>query len=443
MNVLKNRMQRRDFLRNLAKAGLTTAFASQYLLSANVFAQTGGAKRFVMVFYPNGCTRNMWHSYNLGALGSSSFATSPLLQLTPHINKVVAFKNLTLKEHGGNEAHPDACRGVFSGGVANGTTFDVAIGEALGGRLTNNMHVGVWTSKVKGTEYMPFTDKNGNKIGVIDNPQQIYDNLLADVVRNSGSNTPDPETARRQKILESLHENLDLLQANSLNVKQEGKLLTHEESLNYYQNVLSGSLDIGGSGFSRPTIGMTGVDNDADLIAKEQMRNIAMAFQADITRTASFQFMGAQDESLTINFPSIRPYMGAFANPPELYYNQVRSHVSSHDVSPLFDAQTRWYNNMVAYLMDELAVRPDLAYGGTLLDNTLILVMSEMGAGDHQQENPGIYVAGGAGGAIQGGKAIDTANTGMSNLYLSIAKAFGLNWNRYGNSNGLVNGFLR
>lgn len=442
MNVLKNKMQRRDFLRSIAKLGLTTAFSSQFMLSANVFAQTAGAKRFVMVYYPNGCVRDKWHSYTAGALGGNSFATSPLQHLNAHLTKLIPIKNLTYNGHGGSSGHPEACRGVFSGGQEYAPTFDVAMGEALGGRLTKNMHVGVWSSKAKGTEYMPFTDKNGNKIQVSDNPQQVYDALLADVV-GSSSGAADPDAARRKKVLESLHENLDLLQANTLNVKQQGKLLTHEEALNYYQNALSGSLDIGGTNFTRPAIGMTGIDDDADAIAKAQMRNIAMAFQADITRTASFQFMGAQDESLKINFPAIRPYMGDYGSGEKLTYNETRSHVSSHNESALFDAQTRWYNIMVAYLMDELAARPDVAYGGTLLDNTLILVMSEVGGGNHQQENPGIYVAGGAGNAIRTGTAIDANNTGMSNLYLDIAKAFGLNWTRYGNSSGGVNGFLR
>lgn len=442
MNVLKNKMQRRDFLRTIAKMGLTTAFTSQFMLSANVFAQTAGAKRFVMVYYPNGCVRDKWHSYNVGALGSSSFTTSPLQHLNAHLNKIVAIKNLNYNGHGGNSGHPESCRGVFSGGQEYAPTFDVSIGEALGGRFTKNMHVGVWTSKAKDAAHMPFTDKNSNKIQVSDDPQQVYDMLIADVVRNSGG-TPDPDTERRKKILETLHENLDLLQANTLNVKQQGKLLTHEEALNYYQNTLSGTLDIGGTGFSRPAIGMTGINDDGDAIAKAQMRNIAMAFQADITRTATFQFMSAQDESLKINFPAIRPYMGEYGSGEKLTYNQNGSHASSHDESSLFDAQTRWYNIMVAYLMDELAARPDVTYGGTLLDNTLILVMSEVGGGNHQQENPGIYVAGGAGNAIRSGTGINAGNTGMSNLYLDISKAFGLNWGGYGNSSGGVTGFLR
>ena len=396
-----------------------------------------------MVYYPNGCSREKWHAYETGGLGAGSLADSPLSPLDNHINNLVPIKNLTFAGHGGSSGHPEACRAVFSGGVDRAPSFDSEIGNALGGTLTNNLHVGCWSSKAKGSEYMPFTNINGNKIDVPDNPQMIYDNLLADVVNGGNQSETSPEDLRRNRVLESLHENLDLLQANSLNVSQQGKLLTHEESLNYYQNVLNSSLDIGdGTGFSRPTVGMSGLNEEAEAVTQAQMRNIAMAFQANVTRTASFQFMGAQDESLQINFPSIRPYMGDYGSGDKLYWNQTRSHVSSHDESDVFNSQTLWYNMMVAYLMDQLASRPDTAYGGTLLDNTLILVMSEVGGGNHQQENPGIYLAGGAGNAINKGIAIDANNAGMSNLYLDIANAFGLGWNNYGNSFGGVNGLL-
>ncbi|WP_246072374.1 DUF1552 domain-containing protein [Catenovulum sediminis] len=291
MNILKNKMQRRDFLRTMAKAGLTTAFASQFAFSNKAFAAAGDAKRFIMVFYPNGCVRDSWHSYNLGGLSSGSFDTSPLQPLNSHIDKILPIKNLTYAGHGGSSGHPEACSGVFSGGIQNATTFDVSMGEALGGQLTNNLHVGCFSSKTISTAYMPFTDKNGNKIDVPDDPQMIYDNLIADVVGQDNSD-PSPETIRRRRVLESLHENLDLLQANALNVKQQGKLLSHEESLNYYQNILTSSLNVGTGNYSRPVIGMTGIEADAEQIAKEQMRNIAMAMQANITNTASFQFMG-------------------------------------------------------------------------------------------------------------------------------------------------------
>ena len=272
MKLLKQKTQRRDFLRFIAKAGLTTAFASQFVFAPKVFGAAGSAKRFVMVYYPNGCVREKWHDYTTGSLSANSFDNSPLQPLSSHYNQLLPIKKITFNGHGGVSAHPEACRGVFSGGVDGATTFDVAIGEALGGTLTNNIHVGCWSSKAKGSEYMPFSDKNGNKIDVPDNPQTIFDNLLADVVNVEPES---PQDSRRKRVLEALHENLDLLQGNNLNIKQQGKLLSHEESLNYYQNVLNSSVDVGnGSGFSRPTIGMTGVNDDAELIAQAQMRKM-------------------------------------------------------------------------------------------------------------------------------------------------------------------------
>lgn len=441
MKILNKKMQRRDFLRNIAKAGLTISFASQFMFVKNAFAAAGGAKRFVFVYYPNGCVRDKWHNYPTGALNGGSLTNTPLEPLTPYVDKLVAFKNLSYNGHGGSSGHPEACNGVFSGGTSHGTTFDVALGEQLGGTFSNNLHTGLWTSQGKGAEYMPFTDKNGNKIFPNDNPQTVFDNTLADLVNNSDGDSD--ETILRKRVLESLHDNLDLLQANSLNIKQTAKLDSHESALNYYQSVLNGNIDLGnGSGYVRPTVGMSGINDEAEEACKAQFNNIAMAFQAGITRTASFQFMTAQDESLKINFPSIRPYMGDFGSGDKLQYNETRSHVSSHNESSLFDSQTRWYNMMVAHLLEQLSARDDLAYGGKLIDNTMVLVMSEVGGGNHQQENPGVYAIGGAGGAMNGGIGIDCGGAGMSNVYLDISKAFGLNWANYGNSFGSINGFL-
>lgn len=441
MKLLKKKMQRRDFLSHIAKAGLTVAFANQFMFTRNAFAAAGGAKRFVFVFYPNGCVRDKWHSYPTGALNSASLTNTPLEPLAPYADKLVAFKNLSYNGHGGSSGHPEACRGVFSGGRENQPSFDVALGENLGGTLTNNLHVGLWSSQTQGAAYMPFTDKNNNKIYPNDNPQSVFDNTLADLVDTSSGESD--ESILRKRVLESLHDNLDLLQANTLNVRQTAKLNSHEQALDYYQSVLNGNINLGdGTGYVRPAIGMTGINSEAESVCKAQFDNIAMAFQADITRTASFQFMAAQDEQLKINFPSIRPYMGDFGTGDKLQYNETRSHVSSHNESDLFDSQTRWYNLMVAYFIDQLSMRDDLAYGGKLIDNTLILMASEVGGGNHQQENPGVYVIGGAGGAINGGTAIDCGGAGMSNLYWDISKAFGLNWQNYGNSFAGINGFL-
>lgn len=437
MNILTKKIQRREFLRNISRAGLTVAFTSQFM-SPMAFAQTTGAKRFVMVFYPNGVKRgdDAFHAFNLGPLGSNSFGVSPLSQLAENADKVVAIKNLNFNGVGGSSGHPDACKALFGGGY-EGPSFDTALGEALGGSVKNNVHLGVWSSRAIDTQHMPFSDKNGSKILVPDDPQTFFDFNLA---RFQGNTPADPENELRKRVLESLHENLDLLQAQQLNVTQEGKLLSHEEALSFYQNALNstGSFD----GIVSPNLSMTGVNEEAQAVGEAQMRNIAMSFQANITNVASLQILGAQDESLKINFPSIRPYMGEFGSGDKLQYNETKSHVASHDEKPTFVAQAHWYCEMVNYLTNQLNSRQDLAYGGTLMDNTVILVMSEMGGGNHQQEDVGAFVVAGSRTGINTGMGLDAGNKTIASLFWDISNAFNLGWNNYGKSDGGIPGFL-
>jgi hypothetical protein len=327
-------MQRRAFLKNIAYAGLTTSFAGR-LMSPNALAQTAQARRFV---FPNGVSRGntRWHQFNLGQLNSNSFWTSPLSELSSNFDKIVAFKTLNFTGAGGNSGHPEACETLFSGGQP-GQSFDTFMGRSLGGRLRDNVHLGVWSSRARSKNHMPFSDANGQKIEVPDDAQLFYNNNLAGFQSNNSSINNGADVVMRQHVIESLHENLDVMQTQALNVKQQGKLLSHEESLNFYQSVLASNTAI--DGISSPGISMTGEDATAHDIALAQTRNIAMSFQADVTSTATLQLMSAQDESLKINFPSIRPHMGEFGSGDKLFYNDTRSHVGSLGEKLTYTAQ--------------------------------------------------------------------------------------------------------
>lgn len=437
MNLLKLKMQRRSFLKKLAYAGLTTSFAER-LVSTHAFAMTTQARRFVLVYYPNGVSQGdtAWHQFNTGQLNSNSFGSSPLSELSENFDKVVAFKNLDFIGAGGNSGHPEACETLFSGGRP-GQTFDAFMGRSLGGRLRDNIHLGVWSSRARSKNHMPFSDANGQKIEVPDDPQIFYNNNLA-AFQSGGNGADDADVIMRQRVLESLHENLDLMQAQTLNLKQQGKLLSHEESLDFYQSVLSSNSSV--EGIRSPNISMTGEDSIGHDLALAQTRNIAMAFQADISSTATLQLLSAQDESLKINYPSIRQYMGEFGSGNKLQFNETRSHVASHDEKPTFTAQAHWYCQIVNNLINELSQRDDPKWGGTLMDHTVMLVMSEMGGGNHQQDNTGTFVVAGNNTGVQTGMGIDAGGRTSANLMLEVANKFGLNQSVYGNSNGGIPG---
>ncbi|SMF58157.1 DUF1552 domain-containing protein [Pseudobacteriovorax antillogorgiicola] len=430
MKALQLKSKRRDFIRNMIKSGSFLACVDALGWSSLLAAPS--LKRFVMIYYPNGCVRDRWHSYPIGELSPASLSRSPLEPLTNHLDKLTLFKNLSYAGHGGSSSHPEACRGVFSGGVPGHMSFDTSLGMSIPGRLTNNIHLGLWTSLAKGSEYMPFTDESGRSIVPADDPLQVYDQLIGDL---GGGDQGNPQTASRKRILSALMENLDLMQSIDLPTSQAQKLIAHENSLQYYQKVLEAGFGDGVE-LVRPSVSMGGINEEAEDICKAQMKNIATMMQADVSKIFSFQFMAAQDESLKINFPSIRPYMGSFGSGEKLNYNETRSHVSSHNESALFDSQTRWYNMMIAYLVDELTRRIDPVFGGALIDHTLILVMSEVGGGNHQMENPGVLTISGQHSPVARRRAIDCRGAGMSSLFLDIARAFGLSWDNYGNSFG-------
>ena len=86
-----------------------------------------------------------------------------------------------------------------------------------------------------------------------------------------------------------------------------------------------------------------------------------------------------------------------------------------------------------AYFIQKLKGFPDGAV--TLLDNTAAVLSTQNGtstqvafaATDHPKTNSPFVVAGSCGGAWKTGRVIDCANRAHNDVYLSIAKAIGMN----------------
>jgi hypothetical protein len=90
----------------------------------------------------------------------------------------------------------------------------------------------------------------------------------------------------------------------------------------------------------------------------------------------------------------------------------------------------RFYGKQFKYLLDRMSsvVEPN---GKTLLDNSLVLWISEFGdGGGHQTTNLPIVLAGGLQGALRGGRFIDVSGSSTryttADLHTSILKLFGI-----------------
>ncbi len=155
---------------------------------------------------------------------------------------------------------------------------------------------------------------------------------------------------------------------------------------------------------------------------------IAVAYQADLTRVASY-IMVAEGTNRSYNHlgvpDSFHP-LSHHANNLERMHKLVRIQ--------------RYHVERFADFVAKLADTPDGE--GTLLDNSMFLYGSNMANSDlhNNYPVPNILVGGGAG-ALAGGRQIELPErTSISNLHLTILNKAGAEYERFGDSTGVIAG---
>jgi len=340
------------------------------------------------------------------------------------------------KNQGVDGGHENAPFMALSGGDWNKRTIESHIAAEMG---VKPIYVGV---RCNGGN-APFREFDNVRTVPEENPQTFYDSNFKG--REGGGTEVTPENLRRQRILEALEENLDLLQANNLSAKEVQKLEVYDSSLAFYRSVLDSDIDF--AGFVRPTIGAGANDRiEPELAAIAQVDNIAMAFASDFTRVAGYQFIQINQDPIFQNFPSMGEWLGDYAfGGPSSTHSENKTHAASHGAAVggnpaghVLNAQTAWYNMMVANLVEKLKVIPDPVFEGSVFDNTVMTIMSENGHGaDHLNENLGIYVVAGNNTGINTGRGIDVGGSrGPADLQYELGRLFNKNWNGFGQSVG-------
>lgn len=416
------------------------------------------AKRLILVTYPNGAILRRWHlgGTTLAADGrilprsALSFALDPL---RPYANFLMPLRHLNTLGHGGSSSHPEAASRVLSGGNTGQPSIEVSVALELNSRSESPLplpyiHLGLFTRYNKGKEYLMFRDANGQPIFPEDDPVKAARILF-------GAEAADtPDTDRQKVILQQLiadaGRKAECCPAGGL---AAAKLRAHVSSLVSYLEILENRKP-GGS--CRPTQ-LTGMTTDqrsnntlAEDIVRSQWRNIVAAASCGITRVFGFSFMSAQDDSLYINFNSIKDLLdgadgGGFGSDRK-WWNQNQSHSSSHEANEVFAVQNRWYNMMIAELLEMLRTTPDPESNGArnLLDSTVVCVVSENGeSANHGQEDVGWYLAGGANSRFMPGRVLECSGRGSSDLLLELARIMGLDWSTYARSSGGLPGLAR
>jgi hypothetical protein len=268
---------------------------------------------------------------------------------------------------------------------------------------------------------------------------RIADRIIGGMTTDPGPpiGTPmgaDKALLARKSLLDYLRDDVTVFKGR-LGAPEKSKMDFYLESLRTLER------DIGnmGGGDIKPTASCSkGTSPDATLMKDAHVNDmpmmnhlfldtIAMAFACGVTRVASAMWGGGQSDE-SINFGGIN--MGD-------WHSVSHGDPGGGAGQQMIKLQAYMAGELV-YFANKLKTYQDGAV--SLLDNTAVVLSTQngfstqVGVGgakmDHDKHNTPFIVAGSCGGEGTGwktGQLIDGGNRAHNDLYLSIAKAFGMN----------------
>lgn len=424
MTTLNNN-SRRKFLMNLARTGALLPFAGQ-LIGTNAFAQTAGAKRVLFLYYPNGVVPYTWRpTQDSGAITNGTELSFGLGPLKDYHNKMIVLKNCTLDIGPGAGAHKNDMRGILTGNneISNGSaSIDHLIAEKLG-------NLGVLNLGVRnGTDSSMMISKARNRStmdrDLPNNDPKVVSQNLASRVGGGGI------TDLQRRMYETILTDFDNLASASLDSVRKSKIDEHAAALRN----LKDQAGVGACGFTTTTVTDSSYLSTGQLtqtewqlfpsLCRAQVDNIVGAFSCGLHKVATLQLSKGDENGNLVNYSydecwamsqlavtqGIRATEGGgIVSNPTRWYNEHSSHSASHSPGNApHSAQVRWYHSLLAYTLQQLNAKG-------ILDDTLVVMTSEVGDGSQHGGAAGsVIVAGGAGGTLQMGRVIKCGD-GMNN----------------------------
>lgn len=221
--------------------------------------------------------------------------------------------------------------------------------------------------------------------------------------------------ARKQSVLDFARGNLARI-APRLGGPERERLDRHVQAIRETEQLLDRT-----AGFDTTVlrdqvsgVDITKLDENHGAIGRAQLELVRAAFQCDLTRVATFGWACGQT---VVNFSRIIPGL------QDLGFHALTHAGGNHEHDEA--AIHRWYNEQFAGFLRSMRDTPDRD-GRSLLDNTLVVVWSEMRLGIHTFDNVPIQVFGGANLGHTGGRLIRYGNRPTNDMWLAIANQFGL-----------------
>ena len=446
MIITKHSLPRRTFLRGVGASlalplldGMVPAFAAVRRSAAKP------VPRLFTGYVPNGVIMDQWTP---AAAGSLADLPATLQPLTPFKDKLLVVSGLAdapafpLPGEGTGD-HVRAAATFLTGvhpkktdgpDIRGGTSMDQIAARVLGTEtVLASLELAIDPNELIGACEAGWSCAYANTLSwrnptnplpMENQPRAVFERLFGD----TDSTTPEARLARIQEdrsILDSLvHEVADFQRV--LGPDDRTKVTQYLDAIRDIERRIQ--LAEAQSGRELPELARPsgGIPDTFAEHARVMLDLQVLAFQADLTRVITF--MMSREVS-----PRTYPELGI----PDPHHG-LSHHQNRPEQMAKLARLNRHHVEQLAYFMEKLAATPD--GDGTLLDQVLIQYGSGISDGNqHLHVNLPVLVAGGAAGAIEGGRHLRVAeDTPLTNLQLAVLGTLGVPTEKLGDSTGVV-----
>jgi uncharacterized protein DUF1552 len=446
MFLTKKHLSRRTVLKG---AGVTLALPllDAMIPAATALAQTAAAPKVRMGFFyiPHGAIMgNTVHGPQMDrwtpAGAGADFTLSPILaSLEPHKKYVTSFGNLQNNAMVGG-VHSLAPATWLSGmkpdrgsrGASMSTTLDQLVAKHIGQNTTlPSLEVAAETTQQAAAcsgsacfynTTLSFRDAH-SPLPMEHNPRKVFIQLFGE------GDTPQERTAisdQTRSLLDRVRDRINAMRRD-LGAGDRAILDNYVETVREIERrvQLASSRDLSDINVPEAPIGeLNQFGSQVDLL----FDLIALAYQADLTRVASY-IMVAEGTNRTYN------HIGVSDS-----FHPVSHHANDLSrIEKLAKIQT-WHVERFAAFVKKLASIPD--GNGSLLDHSMFLYGSNMSNSDRHNGHPlPTILVGGGNGALKGSQHIELREpTPLANLHLTILDKINARQDSFGDSTGIIGG---
>lgn len=174
------------------------------------------------------------------------------------------------------------------------------------------------------------------------------------------------------------------------------------------------------------------INDNTPRLSRMQIDLLVSAMANDMTRIGTLQFMRSVGQA-RMNWLGIEEGHHSLSHEPDKNKEATEKLVKINE----------WFAAELAYLTQRLAATPEPGRDGTMLDNTLVIWLNELGKGNsHSLSNIPFVLVGGKAHGIRGGQHHIYKGEPHNRLWLTVAQSMGHDLNTFGQAQFCTKGAL-